>query len=91
MGSCREHGMVGDDPVIALSVIIGAVGKTRSAQSCNFCLKNLDIGWIGGCAARTGSKGTRIDGFLLFRIVDYPFRPNAEECSQIGLIQVNHT
>ena len=83
MGSCREHGMVGNDSVIALDGVVGAVGKTRSAQSGNFCLKNLDIGWIGGCAARTGSKGTRI--------VDHPFRPNAEECSQIGLVQVNHT
>ena len=82
--------MVGDDSVLALGCIVGAVGKTGLAESGNFSLEDLDIRWIGGCMARTGSKGTRVDGFLLFRIVDHSFGPDAEECSQISLVQMDH-
>ena len=83
--------MVGNDSIITLSGVIGAVGKTRSAQSGDFCLEDLDIGWISGCTARMGSKGTRIDGFLLLRVVYHPFGPNAEECSEVSLIQMDYT
>ena len=64
MGSCRKHGVVRDDSIITLGGIVGAVGKTGLAESGNFSLEDLDIRWIGGCMARTGSKGTRVDGFL---------------------------
>ena len=91
MGSCREHGMVGNDSVIVLGGVVGAIGQTRSAQSGNFGLEDLDIGWISGCADRLGSKGTWVDGLLLLRIVDHSFGPNAEECSKISLVQMDHT
>ena len=41
--------------------------------------------------ARTGTKGTRIDGFLLLRVVYHPFGPNAEECSEVSLVQMDYT
>ena len=91
MGSRREHGMVGDDPVVTLGGVVGAVGKTGSTECGNFSVENLDVRWIGGCSARTCTKGTRIDGFLLFRIVDHSFGPNAEECSEVSFIRVDHT
>ena len=81
--------MVGDDSVIALGGVIGTVGKTGSAESGNFSLENLNVGGISGCLARTGTKGTRINCFLLFRIVDHSFGPDAEKCSQIGLRQMD--
>ena len=83
--------MVGDDSVIALGGVIGTVGKTGSAESGNFSLENLNIRLNGGYSARTGAKGTRIDGFLLFRIVDHSFGPNTEECHEISLVQMDHT
>ena len=91
MRSCRKHGVVRDDSIITLGGIVGAVGKTRLAQSANFSLEDLDIGWISGCAPRPSTKGTWVDGLLLLRIVDHSFGPNAEECSQISLVQMDHT
>ena len=82
--------MVGNDSVIVLGGVVGAIGQTRSAQSRNFGLEDLDIGWIGGCTARTGTKGTRVDGLLLLRVVDHPFGPNAEECGEVSLVQMDH-
>ena len=83
--------MVGNDSVIALGGVIGSVCKTGAAECGNLRLEDLDIWRISGCAAWTGSKRTRVDGLLLLRIVDHSFGPDAEECSQISLIEMDHT
>ena len=79
--------MVRDDSIITLGCIIRTVGKTGSAEGGNFCLEDLDIGWISGCTTRTGTKGTRVDSLLLLRIVDHPFGPNTEECCEVSFIE----